>query len=167
MTELVRQCSPWLGQILLAVIVGFLSAWAGAKFALRRFRAERWWDRKADAYRTILEALHRKKIVLQDERSRVATRKPVIHDESDKEFIRKDLEAGDELRKWIDIGPFVLSPAATVLLTILVNDLNKAREDAGFYGEEFDLLAVLDGQIAAFDKCIRNMALIAKIDLGV
>jgi hypothetical protein len=37
---------------------GTLSAWITYRLAFRRFRAEKWWERRADAYSGIVEALH-------------------------------------------------------------------------------------------------------------
>jgi len=43
---------------LTAVITAPLAAWLTAQFALRRFYAEKVWERKVDAYTAIMEALH-------------------------------------------------------------------------------------------------------------
>jgi hypothetical protein len=42
----------------LSAIGGFIGAWFAARFALSRFYRERTWERRADAYTAIFEALH-------------------------------------------------------------------------------------------------------------
>jgi hypothetical protein len=39
-------------------VVAVLTAIITVQLSFRRFQAERWWDRKADAYSRIIEALH-------------------------------------------------------------------------------------------------------------
>jgi hypothetical protein len=47
-----------LAPIVLSAIGGFAGAWLAARFALSRFYHERVWERRADAYTAIFEALH-------------------------------------------------------------------------------------------------------------
>jgi hypothetical protein len=41
-----------------ALVGGIVSAWLTYVFAWRRFRTEKWWERRADAYEKIMDALH-------------------------------------------------------------------------------------------------------------
>ena len=41
----------------LTVAAGAVTAFLSVQFALRRFRAERWWERKAQAYAELFSAL--------------------------------------------------------------------------------------------------------------
>jgi hypothetical protein len=47
-----------LSSLVPALIVGILTAVISVRLALRRFHAERWWERKAEAYSQIVEALY-------------------------------------------------------------------------------------------------------------
>ena len=47
-----------LAPIVLSAIGGFFGAWFAARFALSRFYHERTWERRADAYTAVFEALH-------------------------------------------------------------------------------------------------------------
>ena len=47
-----------LAKAVVALAIALVSAFAGAHLALRRFRSERWWERKAEAYSDALRALH-------------------------------------------------------------------------------------------------------------
>ena len=44
--------------VVLSAIGGFAGAWLAARFALSRFYLERTWERRADAYTAIFDALH-------------------------------------------------------------------------------------------------------------
>lgn len=57
--------NPWYIQLLLtlipALIVGVATALVTVKLSIRKFYTERWWERRADAYSRIVEALHKHK----------------------------------------------------------------------------------------------------------
>ena len=38
--------------------IALLSAWVTVKFAIRRFRSEKWFERRLEAYTKVIEALH-------------------------------------------------------------------------------------------------------------
>lgn len=66
-----------------AIVAGAFSLIGGAfwsyltvYFALRRFRSERWWDRKADAYSRIIESLHHMTVYCEMELREQATGVP-------------------------------------------------------------------------------------------
>ena len=44
-----------------AILIAAVSSWITVQLALRRFRRERWWERKTDAYTKVIEALHNSK----------------------------------------------------------------------------------------------------------
>ena len=50
--------TTFLTSLAVGVMVAIVSAYVTVRLALSRFRAEQWWTRKADAYASILEALH-------------------------------------------------------------------------------------------------------------
>src|SRR6266436_7586330 len=47
-----------ISNIVIGLISGGLSTWITYRLAFRRFRAEKSWERRADAYSRIIEALH-------------------------------------------------------------------------------------------------------------
>src|SRR3974377_1640891 len=47
-----------VGTFLPSLLVGICTAIITVRLSLRRFHAERWWERKADAYSRIVESLH-------------------------------------------------------------------------------------------------------------
>ena len=155
--------------VLVAVISAFGSAIVTVFLAFRRFRRERWWDRKADAYAAIIEALHHMKRGIEDD-IRAFQQYPPREEESEatKELTRKYLQGHNEVLKAVDTGSFLLSKEAVEALDQLIRDLKKAREDA--YIRETRTLdpdAHLSGMLEAIEKCLGRLPLIAKRDLGV
>ena len=47
-----------LAPVIPSLVVGVCTAIITVRLSLRRFRSERWWERKADVYSRIVEALH-------------------------------------------------------------------------------------------------------------
>ena len=43
------------------IIVGAVSAWITVQLSLRKFRTEKWWELKVEAYSKIIGALHNSK----------------------------------------------------------------------------------------------------------
>jgi len=46
-----------VNNILPGLIIAVATSWVTVRLSLRRFRTERWWERKADAYSDLLEKL--------------------------------------------------------------------------------------------------------------
>jgi hypothetical protein len=101
----------FLSTLLTAIVV----AWLTAQFAARRFYRERWWDKKYDAYTSLLNSLH---TIL-----RAINAPLVLYDDGlldrNSEEIKKAQKSNDdylaaraELRRLSDIGEFILSSAA-------------------------------------------------------
>ena len=47
-----------LGELLVGLVVAVVASLVTVRLSLKRFYAERWWDRKADAYTRVIAALH-------------------------------------------------------------------------------------------------------------
>ena len=48
-------------QLLTGIIIAAVSAWVTVQLSLRKFRKEKWWERKADTYSNVIEALYNSK----------------------------------------------------------------------------------------------------------
>jgi hypothetical protein len=108
-----------LGTFIATLVTVILAAWLTAQFAARRFYRERWWDKKYDAYMSLLNSLH---TILQNFSN---TNAFFIYDdglgldEKTKRLLTKAEKSREnyqsahaELRKLADIGEFIISPAA-------------------------------------------------------
>ena len=47
-----------IGNLVVGLVIAVVSARVTVHFALKRFYSEKWWERKAEAYSSIIEALH-------------------------------------------------------------------------------------------------------------
>jgi hypothetical protein len=147
--------SNLLTAILVAVITSFLSVW----LALRRFRAERLWERKADAYVRIIEALHHAKAFSEhhvgaDEIGRELSK------DKDTELRNRARLGSDELLKAIDTAALLLPKEAIVRLRQYMKDEEAAKKHTSW-------VDYLDADAAATRACLQDMIEIARLDLKV
>ncbi len=146
-----------LAQILVGLVVAITTAWVTVHLALRRFRSEKWWERKAEAYSAIIEALHHMKRFADEALDdQLGGRK--FPEERRKQLFGKSNEAYDELRKQIDIGSFVLSKDAVEELASFEKAHTKAKDTDSY----FDFL---DDKLLALNTTLQKMREIGKKDL--
>ncbi len=128
-----------------------------ARFALRRFYSEKWWEKKYEGYSSILESLH---YIARDfdEEWDAMTRGREIPDDRKDELSAKFREAKDELAKRMDIGQFVISDAAVAVLATFQKELGSGRR-----ANDFPEYIERGGK--ATNKALRQMRAIAKRDL--
>jgi hypothetical protein len=143
--------------IFTGIVVGAVSSWITAQLSLRKFRTERWWERKAEMYSRIIEALHNSKAFADTHLKAELKGRELA--EKDKELLRQRSEAAhEEISKAMDIGAFLLSNKAQTRL----KQYQKETEQAGQQQSWFEYL---DADWAATDKCLNDMIEIAKNDL--
>ncbi len=144
-------------QFVLAAFTAVIASFVTAKFALRRFYSEKWWEKKAEAYAAILEALHHmKRSFDEDYEAEEAGRQ--VPEARKKELQEKYHKADDELKKRTDIGQFVLSDEAVAELSSFQKAYDKASEAESWpqYIEESWL---------AINDALKRMRIIAKTEL--
>ena len=96
--------------------VGFLSGVFGALLALRRYKHERWWEMRVDAYRSVIESLS-DLVAIYEESNRNWESSP-----SEPEAISQEIrEATAKIRKHRDLGAFLFSNEAVDALTSYVD----------------------------------------------
>ncbi len=128
-----------------------------ARFALRRFYSEKWWEKKYEGYSSILESLHYISRDFDEEWDAV-THGREIPDERKDELSAKFREAKDELAKRMDIGQFVISDAAVAVLATFQKELGTANTTESWP-------PYIDECLVATDKALQQMRAIAKRDL--
>ena len=103
---------PWYVNISIALIpsliVAVVTALLTVRLSLRKFYTERWWERKADAYSRIVEALHKYK---KYDQQKLKIEMSYPRDDSDKKKIleKQWADANAELQRAVDLGAFVIS----------------------------------------------------------
>jgi hypothetical protein len=126
--------------------------------ARKLFISERWWDRKADAYARILDAL------VEIERYHEAYWNDLAHqaelsDERKAELRKIWKTAWREVDNAIRLGAFVLSQEAHAALAKL-QVATRGVDPQDFFG-------TVDAEFAATTECIKQMREIGRTDLQV
>ncbi len=144
-------------QFVLAAFTAVIASFVTARFALRRFYSEKWWEKKYEGYSSILESLH---YIARDfdEEWDAWTRGREIPEDRKDELSAKFREAKDELAKRMDIGQFVISDAAVAVLVAFQKELGTANTTEGWF-------KYVDECLAATNKALQQMRDIAKRDL--
>lgn len=150
---------PFLTSSLPSLVVGVLTALISVRLSLRRFHAERWWERKADAYSKIIEALYNAAeychlrsvedmngVELTKERS----------DQLDSDYCK----ASVELKQSTGIGAYIISREAADILTKLQQ--RKRLDSSQLARFEF-----YETECAAYREALDRIRTLAKKDLKV
>ena len=154
---------PWYVNISIALIpsliVAVVTALLTVRLSLRKFYTERWWERKADAYSRIVEALHKYK---KYDQQKLKIEMSYPRDDSDKEKIleKQWADANSELQRAVDLGAFVISEQTEEIIRKFLNRrVGDPNEDPLFELIETDLEHV--------KNCLSAVKQAAKDDLGL
>jgi len=162
--------------ILISLIISVVSAVVSARvtlhYALKRFYFEKWWERKAEAYSSIFEALHHLKNHADHELAADKVVEPSLRPRVEKvlEELKEKMTGGiAEIRKRADIGAFVISEEAVSVLHTLLTELDesvtkvKISQTTALTIE--DWRKHLNLRLSAINKCLESMRPIAEKDL--
>jgi hypothetical protein len=151
------------------VIIGGITAWITVRFSLGKFFSERWWERKAESYTELVEALfniqNNLKVIL------VAVEEGQQYDDSEYDRLAKlSSQSYDRLYRASAIGAFTISEDVAISLDTLLTEMKKTRDEwddigpqtwwenrYGWFERRLDLVSSAIGEI-------RNLA---KLDLKV
>jgi hypothetical protein len=147
--------STFLTGVLPPLLSGFAAAGLTAWLTGRRFYRERWWEKKHDAYSTILNSLHVIYRGYDVERFRDRTRGPLTEAEID-DLRFKHNSGHAELSRLIDVGEFLISAETIVALQQLGGILM-------FYDEQETESIIKCGD--AINDCMARVRQLAKADL--
>ena len=154
-------------QLAISLMVAVISAVLTVKLAFRRFLAERWWERKAGAYASVLKALHVMKRGLEDDLDRFTDANRRTDEEYNKEQLKKYRAARDQVYEAVDTGSFLLATQATDLLQKLENDLARAERNNLHDGHYFDVIGAIQDETNAVCACLDVLPAIARRDLRI
>lgn len=135
--------------------VGFLSGVFGALLALRRYKHEKWWEMRVDAYRSVIESLS-DLVAIYEESNRNWESSP-----SEPEAISQEIrEATAKIRKHRDLGAFLFSNEAVDALTSFADfkvDYYSVTDPSDVYGPF--------GQKSR--QCLERMVVLSRRDLAI
>jgi hypothetical protein len=153
---------PWtqlLFSIISGVVVAIVTSLVTVHLSLRRFYSERWWERKAEAYSSIIESLHHVKNNLEalmdaEERGRT------ISEDTRKQLADLSAKGYREVEKATSIGAFIISDHAANSLMELRRRFQQRDPEMSWYN-------YLESRLTAIDQCLVEMRTTARKDLKV
>jgi hypothetical protein len=145
----------FLASLVTSLVVSVFTAVLTVQLSLRRFQAERWWERKVDAYSRIIEALHH-----------VMAFNSMVIDEmafgnqfskEHKAEIKSSYDkAQRDLQLAIDVGAYVISDDIAKILTELKSrpkkDENDEKDDGYDKEDEDDGFETLAADLDRYPK---------------
>jgi hypothetical protein len=140
------------------IVIAAVSSWITVQLSPRRFRSERWWERKVQAYKRIIGALHDSKAFANNHLEAVYEVRE-LGEETIQDLRARAKTATDEIVKAVDIGAFLLPNEALSRLKQYRNEEKKAGNLDDWHG-------YLEADWDAADKCLKDLIQIAKRDLG-
>jgi hypothetical protein len=143
--------------VMASTVTGIVTALVSVRLALRRFRSERLWDRKMQAYSSLFDALYHVKAYTE----RVVDQLEV-HREIDSEHMKdvsdRSVAGYREIRKAVVVGTFILGPEAVTRLEKLERTLDDPHHNDDLYEE-------VSADLKAVTSAIDDLRPIAKRDL--
>jgi len=117
MTETLLKILPG---IITAILGSIIASYFAAKWSVRKFYLEKWWQRKEDAYVEIIDALYDllRYCQIRKEDYGGGTR---YSEDQEKQFDERYSQAIWKIKKATDIGAFVVSAKAAIALKELQN----------------------------------------------
>lgn len=145
----------WIQPIFIAVITAIVTV----QLSLKRFRSEKWWEKKADAYSKIIDAIHSLKDY-NEQKLRAEYREAELSPEKEHELLRQYENAHREFIKALDVGSFIISADA---LKILETYQNRPRLN----WDENPLFDIIEEDLKHIKECLQSFKLAAKKDLNI
>lgn len=151
--------TSFLASSLPSLLVGVLTALISVRLSLRRFHAERWWERKADAYSRIIEALHNA-MEYCHARSVEDLVGVELTEEKSEQLDSDYRKASVELKQATGIGAYIISMETSAVLTRL--QARKRPDPSQLARFEF-----FETEHAAYKEALDRIRTLAKKDLKV
>jgi len=137
----------------------FLGIWLSIRYALGKFVTEKWWERKAEAYESVISATYQS-FRYFDEHLHAAQSGTDV-DAGVQADIKRNSEIGDDaITEALIIGKLKLSKEFHQRLKKLQVELTEA-------GKTVNWTEYLDDSYVAYTACLEDLERIAKIDLGI
>ena len=140
------------------VIAGF-SAWIAVQLALRRFRAEKLWEKRAMAYERLIETIHNAKRFSSEHLEAYYENKELSEDtKSELQKVSRQAEA--EIWKATDIGSFLLSESVLDIVKRYRTELGDTKGIQMWHD-------YLEHDYEVTDRCLKTVIAEAKRHLEI
>lgn len=150
---------PILNSLIPALFIAVVTSFLTVRLSLRRFHAERWWERKAEAYSRIIEALHHIADYCDaqvDERMRATQ----MTEERSNELLTNYRAAYSDLHKATGIGAYIISDDVAEILLQLESRPKLQWQDT-------DIGELFETELKAYKEALTQIRRLAKKDLRV
>lgn len=148
-----------LGKFILQAAISVGGAFLAAHLAMKKFRSEKWWEKKAAAYAELVEALHTMKWPAGEHLDAEIESRNISQEESSRMWEEFRI-ARRNMWKIADSSTFLVSGEVITAVREMERDLNSARSDQSWFDH-------LEEQHAAVNKCLERIKEIGKADLGI
>ena len=152
--------SPEISAISAAIVAGV------AVMALRRFKSQKWWERRLDSYLKVIDALLDAR-AYYDRELRAEVRQSSIPDEQLKVLLENARSADQEIQKAIDLTELLISKKAHRRLIQYKKDIALAERTFDDDGFMVDWVRHLSACLDATTTCKADMMEITKKDLAL
>jgi len=151
----------WYTQLALtlipSLIVAVVTAIVTVRLSLRKFYTERWWERKADAYSRIVEALHKHKNYLE-QKIKIEISYPKDDRDKGKDLEKQWADANAELQRAVDLGAFVVCEGTEeIIRKFLKRPIGDPNDDP--------LIDILETDLSYAKECLSDVKAAAKKEL--
>lgn len=146
-------------EIIKPIFISLLTAIITVKLSLRKFRTEKWWEKKAETYARIVDALHHLKNYCE-QKLNAEYGHSQLSPEKEHELSQQYKMAFCELAKAIDVGSFIISNEA-------VKILETYRNRPQLNCNENSLWDIIEHDLKYAEECLQNFKLSAERDLNI
>lgn len=143
--------------ILTGIAIAAVSSWITVQLSLRRFRSEKWWEKRVEAYERVIEALHHAKAFSSAHLDAFEMGKGVS-DKQNKELRANSKKAQLEIERATEIGGFIICEEA-------VQRLKQYQGEAKSAGNTQHWHEYVEADWVATNACLEGIIRIAKKDL--
>lgn len=143
--------------LLTGIAIAVLSALVTVRLSLRRFRSERYWDRRVQAYERLIAALHDCKALAEHHLETIYSRTELTKAED--EYLRNRFKAThNEIARAIDMGSFLVSDESLERLRRYHKSKNEGTATPNGYED-------LERDWEAVNCCLADLIRLARKDL--
>lgn len=144
----------WIIKILISLVTAGLASWLTVRLAFKRFISEKLWEKRAEAYGAILEALHDMKRYPDGILDSYEVEGGISEDQKTKLLVSYR-EAAHELNRRVEVEQFFLSDDLLTEISTLNKNLAMATKlDDGYsvVDDSFDAIKDAQGRIREIAK---------------
>jgi hypothetical protein len=139
------------------VIGGMITAYFSVRLALKKFRTERWWEKKAETYTSAIEALFDIRAYSSETSDRLEVGRS-LDDDRMQQLAKRSAAGRGELRRIAALGNLVVSKDCATRLDLLITEL-----DDPLYNR--DLYEIASDTADISSKAITDLRELARADL--